>query len=335
MKTILSVIVPVYNTEKYLIRCIDSLLNQSLKEIEIILVNDGSTDNSREICLEYKSKYPDIIKYYEQGNKGPSEARNLGIYHSNSEYITFIDSDDELINDIYNYCKEYILSRKYDIIAYGIESCFIDTGKIDVFHSPHIIELDNIFDKVYYSYFTHAHWNKIYRASIIKDNNIKFFPLNYGEDALSNHLLYYYAKNNILINLTGVRYYRRNNSLSFNIYDNNIIEKKIFGLNLLFEELNKRNIFEKNSNNFFLFSFQILFETSNTTKLKTKYKVKYLKDATKFIKKTFSNNLNELLNQLPSYYKIEFKLLDKGYFYIVALLIDILFFLNIKKVLRK
>lgn len=335
MKSILSVIVPVYNTEKYLNRCIDSLLNQSLKEIEIILVNDGSKDNSKEICLEYKSKYPDIIKYYEQENKGPSEARNLGIYHSTAEYLTFIDSDDELINDIYNYCKDYILSRKYDIIAYGIESYFVETGQIDVFSPPNIIKVENIFDKVYYSYFTHSHYNKIYRASIIKDNNIKFFPLNYGEDALSNHLIYYYAKNNILINLAGVRYYRKNNTLSSNLYDNNIIEKKILGLNLLLEELNKRNILQKNFNNYFLFTFQILFETSNTTKLKTKYKVKYLKDATKFIKKVFSNNLNELLNLLPFYYRIEFKLLNLGLYYLVAKIIDILFFLNIKKVLKR
>ena len=89
-----SIIVPVYNAENYLKKCLDSLINQTYKYIEIILVNDGSVDNSEKIILKYKEKYPKIIRYYKQNNKGQGSARNLGIKKAKGNYITFVDSDD-------------------------------------------------------------------------------------------------------------------------------------------------------------------------------------------------------------------------------------------------
>ena len=89
----ISVIVPVYNTEKYLSKCLDSILNQTLKEIEIIVVNDGSKDNSQEIIEEYKEKDSRIISKI-KSNGGLSDARNCGIEKVNGEYLAFIDSDD-------------------------------------------------------------------------------------------------------------------------------------------------------------------------------------------------------------------------------------------------
>jgi glycosyltransferase involved in cell wall biosynthesis len=90
-----SVIVPVYNTEKYLPACLDSIINQTFKDIEIICINDGSTDNSAKILKKYAKK--DLrIRVYNQKNQGPSAARNAGIKHSKGKYIQFIDSDDQL-----------------------------------------------------------------------------------------------------------------------------------------------------------------------------------------------------------------------------------------------
>ena len=90
---LISIIVPVYNVESYLKRCIESILNQTFRDFELILVNDGSTDNSEIICKEYALK-DERIKYFYQRNKGVSEARNKGIDNSSGEYIQFIDSDD-------------------------------------------------------------------------------------------------------------------------------------------------------------------------------------------------------------------------------------------------
>ena len=91
MKKGISIIVPIYNSEKYLNKCIDSLINQTEKNIEIILVNDGSTDNSEEIIKEYKDKR---IKYYKNKNQGIGKTRNFGIEQATGSYIMFVDSDD-------------------------------------------------------------------------------------------------------------------------------------------------------------------------------------------------------------------------------------------------
>nr|WP_263324292.1 glycosyltransferase [Neobacillus sp. Marseille-Q6967] len=95
-----SIIVPLYNAKDYLSDCLDSLINQSLNEIEIILVNDGSTDNSLEICYEYKNKDSRII-VISTNNLGPAAARNIGIDNARGEYIGFVDSDDWVDENMY------------------------------------------------------------------------------------------------------------------------------------------------------------------------------------------------------------------------------------------
>ena len=96
-----SVCIPVYNMEKYIEDCIKSLVNQTLKEIELIFVNDGSTDNSLNILNEYKKQYPDIIKVISQENKGLGGARNKGLELASGEYIGFVDADDFVEPNMY------------------------------------------------------------------------------------------------------------------------------------------------------------------------------------------------------------------------------------------
>ena len=97
---ILSVIVPVYNVEDYIIQCIDSILNQTLKNMEIIIVNDGSTDGSAEICNKY-AKMDSRIVYITKENGGLSEARNVGLKYASADYIGFVDSDDYVDLDFF------------------------------------------------------------------------------------------------------------------------------------------------------------------------------------------------------------------------------------------
>lgn len=98
MNPLVSVIIPVYNVEKYLRRCLNSVIDQEYKNIEIILVNDGSTDNSLEMAISYKEK-DKRIKVFSQENQGLSAARNTGLDKSQGEYIIFIDSDDYVSKD--------------------------------------------------------------------------------------------------------------------------------------------------------------------------------------------------------------------------------------------
>ena len=110
MNDLISVIVPIYNVEKYLRRCLDSIINQTYKNLEIILVDDGSPDNCPEICDEYARKY-ERVKVIHKKNGGLSDARNIGIKQSKGDYITLIDSDDCVTHDycefLYNLLKKY------------------------------------------------------------------------------------------------------------------------------------------------------------------------------------------------------------------------------------
>lgn len=121
MKNIkISIIVPIYNTEKFLRKCIESILNQTLQEIEIILINDGSTDNSHNICLEYAEKYPKKIRYVNNRNIGCSATRNLGIELAQGEYIAFVDSDDYIEKEMYKELWDEKEKNNSDIVFCGI-----------------------------------------------------------------------------------------------------------------------------------------------------------------------------------------------------------------------
>ena len=100
MNDLISIIIPIYNTEKYLKRCLDSVINKSYENLEIILINDGSTDASEEICKDYLEK-DKRIKYFKKANGGLSSARNYGIKKSTGKYIGFVDSDDVISYDMF------------------------------------------------------------------------------------------------------------------------------------------------------------------------------------------------------------------------------------------
>jgi len=162
-----SVIVPVYNVEKYIEKCLTSLVNQRLQEIEIIIVNDGSTDNSKLIINKFLEKFPNKIKYVEKENGGLSDARNFGMPYATGEYIAFLDSDDyielNMYEDMYKKAKEensdyvecdfiweYPDKVKPDI---GIEY----NGKKEMLVNARVVA-----------------WNKLIKRSIIEETNLKF-----------------------------------------------------------------------------------------------------------------------------------------------------------------
>ena len=126
----LSVIVPVYNVEKYLSRCLTSLINQTLDNIEIIIVNDGSTDKSDEIIREYKKANNNII-YVTKENGGLSSARNFGLIYATGEYIAFLDSDDYVDRNIYKKMYEKAKETNSDYVECDFIWQYEDHQKID------------------------------------------------------------------------------------------------------------------------------------------------------------------------------------------------------------
>ena len=117
-KGMVSVIIPIYNVEDYLAECIESVLSQSYKNYEIILINDGSTDNSGVIAKEYYDKY-DNIHLINQSNKGLAESRNVGVSHARGEYIYFLDSDDKILENLLEKCVDKFKENCIDIVFFG------------------------------------------------------------------------------------------------------------------------------------------------------------------------------------------------------------------------
>jgi len=206
----ISVIVPVYNTSQYLKKCLESLLNQTLKEIEIICVDDGSTDNSIDILNEYCKK-DNRIKIFTQQNKGPSAARNVGIEAAKGEYIGFIDSDDWIDVDFYEKLYNSITSTNSDIAIATILRTYEKTKKIRVkydkeetyFKLEDKIKVCNIPKCCYV-------WNKLYKKELIK--NIKFQEGMYYEDVLWT--LPVIKKSQKLTTVPDITYYYRANKNS-------------------------------------------------------------------------------------------------------------------------
>lgn len=124
-----SIIVPVYNVEKYLNKCLDSLVNQTLTDIEIIVVNDGSPDNSKKIIDKYLKDYPDKIKYFEKENGGQGSARNLGLTKATGEYIGYVDSDDYVSVEMYEKMYQKAKENDADIVMCSHTIVYEDSGK--------------------------------------------------------------------------------------------------------------------------------------------------------------------------------------------------------------
>lgn len=176
---IISVIVPVYNAQQTLRRCIDSILMQSFGDFELIMVNDGSQDKSLEICKWYQDR-DGRVKFIHKPNGGVSSARNVGLQLAQGEYITFVDSDDALANC---FLENLLVSSEYDLVLSSfITSPHLETIIFDeeVFLTE--IEIGRCIMKYATKGFSYP-WGKLFKGSIIKKYNLRFdTSLSLGED---------------------------------------------------------------------------------------------------------------------------------------------------------
>lgn len=174
----LSYIIPVYNVEKYIRQCLDSILAQTMDDYEIILVDDGSPDNCPAICDEYQEKYPDIVKVIHKENGGPAVARNVGIREAKGEYLFFADSDDYLVGDCIKKVVETAAENKTDILFnnyyyydqknddFGVETLRLKEGVYTHCDMQTII-LNATANKV-----IPYMWRNLYRREFLTANNI-------------------------------------------------------------------------------------------------------------------------------------------------------------------
>lgn len=199
---LISVIMPVYNAEKYLEESVSSILNQTYKNIELILVNDGSTDNSIEICKRFED-LDSRVKYFEKENSGAGATRNFGLSRSTGEIISFIDSDDYVDSKMFENMLSYLLDKKLDMVM--CETCnFYGNHKfIKQKLESGVYSSDEMIKKFLSDRITTSTCDKIYRREIFK--NINIFPVGkIGEDHLA---LYRLIKSSEKIGVLSEAYY--------------------------------------------------------------------------------------------------------------------------------
>ncbi len=216
---IVSVIVPVYNVSEYLPYCLDSILEQSYRELEIILVDDGSTDDSGKICDEYAKK-DERIKVLHQQNGGLSAARNAGLGIATGEFVTFIDSDDFIHRDFVFIQMEQIkrsgaqasICSYVDVYENVEHSSALDLKDEDVEVLDNRACVKASYDRKYKGITGTACW-KIYKKSLFPDNNIEYPVGRINEDIYTTYKLLYFAEKTVYVDLSMYYYRKRKGSI--------------------------------------------------------------------------------------------------------------------------
>ena len=217
MSAIISIIVPIYNVDNYLEKCIDSILNQALEEFELVLVNDGSTDNSGAICDKYSNK-DERVKVIHKKNGGVSSARNVGIKNANGDYIGFVDPDDYVDIDMYKKLYELCIKSNSDIAIckLGRE---INGNIINKSYDEGLLELNNLegmrelFKGELYRF---SLCNKLFNKKCFE--NIKFPEGRIHEDLSTTYKLFANSNKSIYTNYMGYIYVKRENSILTSTY---------------------------------------------------------------------------------------------------------------------
>lgn len=230
-----SIVVPVYNSEKYIERCINSLINQTISNIEIIIVNDGSTDDSLDIINKYCS-LDKRIKLINKNNTGVSDSRNIGIENSTGDYITFVDSDDWIDSNYIEIMYNQALFNKCEIVMCSYIREFADHSKerklnlqsdflykkddINLLNRKLIGPTDSELKNPEGLDSLGTVWGKLYKSELIKENNIKFIDLDKigsAEDTLFNIYLFNKVNSLYFTDQTYYHYWKENeNSITSN-----------------------------------------------------------------------------------------------------------------------
>lgn len=231
-----SVIVPIYNVEKYLEKCINSLLSQTLEDIQIILVNDGSKDNSGNIAKEYEKNNKDRVIYVEKENGGLSDARNYGLKYATGDFIAFLDSDDYIEKNAY----EKMYNKAIEENADYVECDFI-------WEFPNKIRVDKQYPyknkKEMLSFVRVVAWNKLIKRHLIIDNNLEFPKGLRYEDVEFTYKLIPFINKFAYVDKSFIHYVQREGSIA-NVQNERTAE--IFTvLDNVIEFYKKNNIYEK------------------------------------------------------------------------------------------
>ncbi|BCN29015.1 glycosyltransferase [Anaeromicropila herbilytica] len=214
-----SIIVPVYNTEKYLQRCLDSLVNQTLEELEIILIDDGSIDTSNQIMREYEKEYPNRVKVYTKENGGQATARNMGVLKSSGKYIGFVDSDDYVDTSMFESMYQMAEEEKCDMVECHYHYLCEEGKAIKEYKARgNVRQFKNQKDMFINPQV--SPWNKLYRREVLMHSGVDFpdgyiyedtafyiktIPFIKKEKYIDEQFVYYYLRGNSTMNVNKSR----------------------------------------------------------------------------------------------------------------------------------
>jgi len=238
-----SIIIPVYNVEKYLRKCLDSVINQTLKEIEIIIVNDCSPDNSEDIILEYKDSR--IVYIKNKNNLGSGGSRNIGLSLAKGKYLSFIDPDDLLNELMYEKMFKLGIDNDLDLIECKIvkinEMQFFNKIDYKITNKFKIFQGEKLNYKIEHG-FTHSIWSKLYKTDILKDNTLLFPNNNITDDATFNYKFFTKVKKIAYLYDDLYYYLQRDGGLTKKKLQQDSINAVINNLKEIKEFLDKNNV---------------------------------------------------------------------------------------------
>lgn len=306
-----SVIIPVWNVEKYLRECLESVVNQTLKEIEVIIVNDESPDNSEEIILEYKNKYPKLIKYIKKKNGGVGSARNKGLDIAKGEFISFVDSDDwidkNMLEEMYNLAKK----ENNDIVICDMLGHFTSKN-----HYHDCTHFNSPYEK------TPSACNKIFRRKLI--NNLRFFEEKiWYEDLDFTSKLYMLGAKISTISKGFYHCHAHDNSIMTN---NNSI--KNLDMLICIEDIKKfakeNNLYNEETISYIIFHHVLITTIMRVANQKSKDKKKVIKKMISYCKENIGNYKKyDYYKNIPRNRKIIANLNYRGLYKISLLLIKL------------
>lgn len=289
-----SIILPVYNVEKYLEKCLDSLVNQTFKDIEIIIINDGSTDNCKNIIDKYATKYNNLIKVITQKNQGLGAARNIGLKFATSDYIVFIDSDDyiqsNMVEEMYNkilqeqadvvICGNNVVNEQYELISKTFPNKYevYDFNTQMIFGNPCV-------------------WNKIIKKVLLDDDSLSFRNNVWYEDIDFSFKLFLKSKKTCILHKNLYNYLLRQGS----IMNSNNLRKNLD----LIDAFNEIIMYAKRNNCFNKYYNEIEFLVINHLYISCIVRILMNNNSSK-------NEKNELLNVIFEYMDNNFKNYSKN-----------------------
>ena len=260
--SLISIIIPIYNVERYLTECIESIIKQTYSNLEIILVNDGSTDNSLDICKEY-AKLDARIKIIDKTNGGISDARNVGIQFSTGNYIMFVDSDDWIDSDTCEILIEMMKKHSCDVVMGGYTREFENKSlEKRIFNNDMVFNvseckdlhrrlfglLDNELEDPESAESLCPVWMKLYKSDLIKKNNIIFEDIKKigtYEDGIFNIHVFEYVKKAVFINKPLYHYRKTNTNSITSKYKPNLEQQWNCLFNMMEEYIKINNLDHK------------------------------------------------------------------------------------------